>query len=80
MENQSNPHHLVLGELNDFLTGSVLTDTLDERYLQKIAKHLVIKGGFKEEDIFNNISFEVAAGDRKATMKIDFLIKFQKKL
>jgi len=80
MKNQSNPHHLVLGELNDFLTGSVLTDTLDERYLQKIAKHLVIKGGFQKADISNNIGFEVEAGDRKATMKIDFLIKFQGKI
>ena len=79
MGNQSNPHHLVLGELNDFLTGSVLTDTLDERYLQKIAKHLVIKGGFRKSDILSNIGFEVEAGDRKATMKIDFLIKFQEK-
>ncbi len=80
MENQSNPHHLVLGELNDFLTGSVLTDTLDERYLQKIAKQLVLNKGFKKADILNNIGFEVEAGDRKATMKIDFLVKFQEKI
>jgi len=80
MENKSNPHHLVLGELNDFLTGSVLTDTLDERYLQKIAKHLVINGGFRKSDILSNIGFEVEAGNRKATMKIDFLIKFQGKI
>ena len=80
MENQSNPHHLVLGELNDFLTDSVLTDTLDERYLQKIAKHLVINGGFQKTDILSNIGFEIEAGDRKAAMKIDFLIKFQERI
>ena len=38
---EKNPHHLVLGELSDFLTGEKRIDTLDERYLQKISKHLV---------------------------------------
>ena len=80
MENQSNPHHLVLGELNDFLTGSVLTDTLDERYRQKIAKKLVLEGRFEKNDIESNITLEVAAGLRKASIKIDFLVHHQGKV
>ncbi len=80
MENQSNPHHLVLGKLKDFLTGSILTDTLDERYRQKIAKQLVINGGFKKTDIISNFDLEVSAGKRKAVIKIDFLIQFQNKI
>jgi hypothetical protein len=79
MENQSNPHHLVLGELNDFLTGSVLIDTLDERYRQKIARKLVVDCGFKKNDIESNISLEVVAGQRKASIKVDFLVKYQGK-
>ena len=79
MENQSKPHHLVLGKLNDFLTGSVLADTLDERYRQKIAKKLIIDGKFEKTDIESNITLEVIAGLKKAAMKIDFLINFQGK-
>ena len=76
----SNPHHLVLGELKDFLTGSILTDTLDERYRQKIAEKLVIDGKFKKDDIKSNINLKVIAGQRKANMKIDFLVTYQGKV
>lgn len=79
MENQSNPHHLVLGKLKDFLTGSVLADTLDERYRQKIAKNLVIYGRFEKTDIESNTTLEVIAGLKKAVLKIDFLVNFQGK-
>lgn len=80
MENKSNPHHLLLGELKDFLTGSVLPDTHDERYRQKIVKKLVTDGGFLKNEIQSNITLEVVAGDRKAVLKVDFLIEFQKKI
>jgi len=79
MENQSNPHHLVLGQLNDFLTGAVLTDTLDERYRQKIAKTLVLEKKFNKKDIKANITHTVSAGQRKAALKIDFLVNYQNK-
>ncbi len=80
MKNQSNPHHLVLGELKDFLTDSVLTDTLDERYRQKIAKKLVLEGGFEKNEIENNITLEVVAGERRASITVDFLVKYQEKI
>ena len=79
MENQSNSHHLVLGKLNDFLTGSVLADTLDERYRQKIAKSLVMDSRFEKKDIESNITLEVVAGYKKAALKVDFLVKYQRK-
>jgi hypothetical protein len=34
-------HHLIMGELTDFLTGRPLPDTHDERYRQRIARLLV---------------------------------------
>jgi Type I restriction enzyme R protein N terminus (HSDR_N) len=79
MENQSNPHHLVLGKLNDFLTDAVLADTLDERARQKIARALVLEGKFEKTDIEANINLEVVAGHKKAVLKIDFLVNFQGK-
>lgn len=79
MENQSNPHHLILGELDDFLTGKRLPDTLDERYRQKIAKNIVITCKFKKQDIHSNIPITIKAGNRKAILKVDFLVKFNGK-
>ncbi|MCK5685188.1 type I restriction enzyme HsdR N-terminal domain-containing protein [bacterium] len=80
MEIKSNTHHLILGQLKDFLTDSVVADTLDERYRQKIAKNLVLIGGFKKTDIVSNINIQVVAGSKKAVVKTDFLIKHQEKI
>ena len=73
-------HHLVLGQLNDFLTGAVLPDTLDERYRQKIANNLVLKCMFQKTDILNNISIVVTASSKKASITIDFLVQYHKKI
>ncbi|MFH2092676.1 MAG: type I restriction enzyme HsdR N-terminal domain-containing protein [Pseudomonadota bacterium] len=77
MDIQSNEHHLVLGQLNDFLTGQVLADTLDERYRQKIAKKLVLDKGFVPSDICSNKIIEVVVGSKKARLKIDFLVHYE---
>ncbi len=79
MEDLSNPHHLVLGELDDFLTGIRLPDTYDERYRQEIAKNIVISGQFKKQDVQANIPVAIEAGKRKAILKVDFLVKFNEK-
>jgi hypothetical protein len=80
MENHSNPHHLILGELKDFLTGLILPDTFDERYRQKIVKNLVMNCGFEKTDIQSNLKFTVVAGGKKAIIKIDFLVKYHGKI
>ena len=36
-----NGHHLILGELDDFVTGQRLADTHDERYRQRLSRLLV---------------------------------------
>jgi hypothetical protein len=76
----SNPHHLILGKLNDFLTGVEMTDTHDERYRQKIAEKLVLEKGFDRADIEANTGIEISAGGKKARIKIDFLIHYQHKI
>src|SRR3989339_1582757 len=76
----SNLHHLVLGKLNDFLTGVEMTDTHDERYRQKIAEKLVLEKGFDMADIKANTGIEISAGGKKARLKIDFLIRHQHKI
>jgi hypothetical protein len=44
-------HHLILGEVEDFITGQRLKDTHDERYRQKIARLLVAHKGYRKADI-----------------------------
>ena len=68
-------HHLILGELTDFLTGEMLDDTLDERYRQKIARLLVETKGFRKDEVIPRYALQVAADDIKALVPIDFLIK-----
>lgn len=75
-----NPHHLILGKLVDYISGKTLTDTHDERYRQKIAKHLVESCRFKKKDIAARQELIVDAGSRKAMIKIDFLVRHQEKV
>lgn len=71
---EKNPHHLVMGELNDFLTGETLPDTHDERYRQKLARFLVETLGYEKTDIESNRALIIRAGERSARLKVDFLV------
>ena len=77
---ETNAHHLVLGQLNDFLTGAVIADTLDERYRQKLAKKLVMDKGYDAADILSNQILEIRAGEKAGTVKVDFLVQMAGKL
>jgi hypothetical protein len=67
-------HHLILGELTDFLTGETLEDTLDERYRQKIARFLAEERGFRVSDIQPRRMLEVRAGSLGGRVPADFLV------
>ena len=69
-----NGHHLILGELVDYLTGEVLEDTHDERYRQSLAKLLVEKKGYDRSDIVPRRKLIVAAGNKRAQIQIDFTV------
>jgi len=69
-----NGHHLILGEVNDFITGAALKDTHDERYRQKIARLLINRKGYLKNNIEPRKSLLVQAGEKRALVKIDFLI------
>ncbi|MEE4364460.1 MAG: type I restriction enzyme HsdR N-terminal domain-containing protein [Desulfotignum sp.] len=72
---EKNPHHLVMGELVDFLTSDMLADTHDERYRQKIAHHLVQVCGYDKTDIHSRRQVTIRAGGRSASVRIDFLVQ-----
>ena len=67
-------HHLILGELIDFITGDILKDTHDERYRQKLARLLVEKKGYHKKEIEPRFELLVKAGKNKAIVKVDFII------
>jgi hypothetical protein len=67
-------HHLIMGELEDFITGEILEDTHDERYRQKIARFLVLEKGYAKTDIHPRQPLIVAAGSRKGRLVVDFIV------
>ncbi len=73
-------HHLILGRIDDVITGETLDDTHDERYRQKIASLLVQEKGYAKSDIEPRRKLLVQAGDNRAYIKIDFLIKLANRL
>ena len=58
-------HHLILGELEDLITGQIIADTHDERYRQKIARLLVEGKGYLKGDIQPRQSLLVQAGNNR---------------
>lgn len=67
-------HHLILGEIGDFITGERLADTHDERYRQRIARFLVVEKGYAKADVHPRNRLTVAAGDRKGRLWVDFMV------
>ena len=73
-------HHLILGERTDFITGETIIDTHDERYRQKIARLLINHKGYQKSDIKPRKDLLVQAGEKRAVIKIDFLINLSGKV
>ena len=67
-------HHLILGELTDYLTGQTLDDTHDERLRQQIARLLVERGGFSRAGIQSRVMLQVQAGAKQARVPVDFVV------
>ncbi len=68
-------HHLVLGELKDFLTGQIIEDNHDERHRQRLAVFLVEEKAYAKENIISQIRLTIHAGEKKAIVKVDFKIQ-----
>lgn len=69
-----NGHHLILGELSDYITGERLTETHDERYRQKLARFLVEKKGYFKSDLQPRLPLTVQAGRNRAVVKVDLAV------
>jgi len=71
---ETNSHHLVMGELTDFLTGRTIADTHDEQYHQKLARHLVQTLGYAKDQIQQKKEVVVSAGRQTGRITVDFLV------
>jgi len=65
-------HHLILGELEDIITGETLEETHDERFRQEIAARLIGSKGYTRGDIQPRRPLTVRVDDKCAVIKIDF--------
>lgn len=68
-------HHLVLGELSDMITGETVADTHDERYRQRLARLLVEQKGYRRSQIEPRFPLACQAGENRAIVPIDFVIR-----
>lgn len=69
-----NGHHLVLGELIDYISGETLADTHDERYRQALAHLLIDQKGYEKRNVVPGQPLTVRAGECQAIIKIDFVV------
>ncbi len=73
-------HHLILGNLVDFITGKTITDTHDERYRQKIAKILVTNKGYHKHEIKPHCDLLIKAANKSAIVIVDFKVVLSAKV
>ncbi len=66
--------YLILGEIEDYITGKTIKDTHDERYRQKLARILVDDKGYQKNEIKVRQQLLVNAGDKRSVINIDFMI------
>lgn len=68
-------HHLIMGELKDFITGRQIPDTHDERYRQRIARLLVKTKGYRLEDIQPRVPIDLRIDGKSARIRLDFVVQ-----
>ncbi len=73
-------HHLILGRMEDFLTGQMIDDTHDERYCQMIARRLVEEKGFAKDDIEAKHRLVVTAGEKCGRLTAAFLVRMNARI
>ena len=68
-----NGHHLILGQLQDCITGEALDDTHDERYRQKIARLLMERKGYAPAMLSPRFELAVEVDGRRARLTVTLI-------
>ncbi len=66
-------HIYIYGELQDYLTGELLTDTDDERIRQELARLLVEERGFAVSDLLPRQTIATTFSGRRVLSRIDLV-------
>ena len=67
-------HHMIYGNLVDYVTGEPLVDTDDERYRQKLARLLVEERGFVKNELEMRRRIETLFAHQFVASKIDIVV------
>lgn len=67
-------HHFIYGMTEDYITGSQIVDTDDERYRQKIARFLVEEKGYEKKDLEARHKIETLFCNNFVVSTIDLVI------
>jgi hypothetical protein len=67
-------HHMIYGNLVDFVTGEPLVDTDDERYRQKLARLLVEERGFAKNELTMRRRIETLFNHQFVASRIDIVV------
>jgi hypothetical protein len=68
-------HHIVYGELQDFLTGEELPDTDDERIRQDLARLLVEQLGYSKEELEPRLRINSCFNDNRVQSLIELTVR-----
>lgn len=72
-------HHIVYGELQDYLTGETLKDTDDERIRQELARLLVEELGYAPEELEPRLSIASAFNGSRVESRIELCARIEGK-
>jgi len=68
-------HHLVYGELQDYLTGVVLPDTDDERIRQELARLLVEQLGYGKNELEPRMTIDSCVNGNRVQTLIELTVR-----
>lgn len=75
-----NGHHLILGQLTDFISGRTLDETLDERHRQQIGRYLVRTKGYAKSDITSRHELNFEVDGRCARLLITYTVAIDQRI
>jgi hypothetical protein len=68
-------HHIVYGEVRDYLTGEVLPDTDDERIRQALARRLVEQLGYAKEELEPRLTIDSCYNNNPVQTLIELTVR-----
>ena len=68
-------HHIVYGEVRDYLTGAVLPDTDDERIRQALARRLVDQLGYARHELEPRLTIDSCYNDVRVQTLIELTVR-----